>query len=265
MNRSIRNTVSGFFILHFLFLNLALGQSEQYISIADKQPSRLGLYGYFGYLITNLDKDLRTNHLRIGDVIIRTDKCQEPLSRSRFLSEIRGTSVGSDVKIDFVRFNERSATVGSAVVQTLPYVEGASRLGVVGTFGFLIESLAVENAHRDIEPGDFIAGLKGLGQLGEFDIFRSFVRTYPRGQGIEASIFRIDEGTLSERKVTMLLNTFPPHSSNSSATLNSKCKLGGCSWCCDTCTIIQNCGTTNCETSHKCLQMSGPCNFLLCV
>lgn len=249
-------------VIFFVFVSIALyplycfAQNKQ--SQKNENLSRLGIKGYFGYVVTEINESVNQPEIQIGDIIISTEITGEVTDVGNFQSKIQQAKANTTIKALTVRFNNESKSFDEKYItlNTFPTAKPSmSKVGLEGVMGFAVSKLDVETKQSEIRLGDILSDTDVSGQLTSIDQFQNSVKSVGPGKEIQAALLVINSFTTSYKAIKLKTYEFPKiGESSGNATNQISCPLGNCSWCCAYCLSSQGngyCSTSNCETGRS--------------
>jgi hypothetical protein len=203
-----------------------------------ENPSRLGIKGHFGFVVTELRPVDSSTQLRVGDVLISTDVTNQVANIEEFQTTIRGLEPESSIRVLLVRFQgeSKSFVEHEAKLKVTKQPNSlTSTLGIGGKMGFLVKEIDPSITQPNIEIGDIITDLELGGQIQDISAFQNLVRSVTRGQEIRAIKWRFESDSPSSQDTILRTHPYPQQKKTVSFAGVSDCPFGNCSWCCDSC------------------------------
>lgn len=236
-------------------------------------PSRLGLKGKIGYLVTSVDASTSQPEIKVGDIVVASSASGQITSVEQFQASVKALTPGQTLLAEVLRFDPSTGLFKEVdlTLKTFAFLSGQqSRLGLMGLPGFFVAEIDPAVTQPGIKVGDFITETNLAGQIIDFDQFRTTIMQATVGSIIQATFLRYNPATGEFNEITTTLTVFPfpnpsrHHSPQADCTGNG-CGRDPCLYCCDCCTTGAACKKSQCETGKTACRPNPPlgCLFTL--
>ena len=176
----------------------------------ENNPSRLGIKGYYGFVITDIDSSVKQPEVSAGDIIISTEISGQVNEVERFQSDIRSTKSASSVRSIAVKFNGKTKNLEKREVRLITFVAENttySKLGVKGVMGFVITEIDPIIKQTNVNIGDIITDTNLDGQISNILEFQRKVQSIGSDKEIRAIRLRFTLESFSKEEIE--LKTYP--------------------------------------------------------
>lgn len=272
MNAQIGNKWSWIFSVICLFANLQVVNAQN-----QELPSRLGIKGYFGFVVTEIDSSVKQSGIRVGDIILSTELSGEFIDVEKFQADIRNMNSRLPLRSICLKFNSKTEMFDEREVLLITRSSEnsfGSKLGLKGIAGLAVTQVDPVTNQTDITIGDIIIDSELDGQITNILEFQKKVKSLENNKEIRAVKLKFVSGKVSFEDVKLKTYSYPKvvqSSSQTNSTDEEECPLGKCTWCCQSCPDSGQgnkfCATSKCETGNTGCRLTPwrTCTFIICV